>query len=345
MADSTAIVIYDNKKNHNYPTPIPHVETIIQRIFWLTLLPIISHRYKVLRIIIPILINLILGAASFCLLYYPAYYPTQGEIWTMDIALAWFTYNYMIYLFTQWDAANCFEEADVTKPINRITLTFYWLYLFYWLYFAIIQFSNHNDPDTLIQFGNILMSTAWFIFFSTMAALYYFICIRLAQRSITIRKWLKDVKHNPPNINDFYVQYNDHWKAIRKIGKYWNILIFVGSLILTFHIPIDLISIIYNRYYYDIAGLVIKILSLLWYVWRICELNDNETYLISYIYKHRIYGFSELNDIKKYVEYRSLGLDFYGIKINKSFLIKISLIILNFVIPTIYALFSNKILK
>jgi hypothetical protein len=338
---STIVVIKPEQTKAN----ILFCESALNKMFWLTLLPVVNSNYRFLKYGVPIVINLILGTASFCLLFYPSYYPTQGEIWTTDIVISWFTWNYMIYLFKNWEHARCFEDIQITKSTNRITLVFYFLYLIYWFYFAVIQFSTHNERSILIQLGNTLMSTAWFIFFTTMAVLYYFICVKLSQRSNKIRKWLKDVKHNPPTITEFYVQYNEHWKAIRKLGKYWNILIFVGLVLLTFHIPIDLISILYKHYYYDIFGLVVKLLSLMWYLWRICELNDNETYLISYIYKHRIYDFETLQNIEKYVAYRQLGLDFYGIKINKPFLTKAGLLTLNLIIPTLYALISNNILK
>jgi hypothetical protein len=323
----------------------PNCDKNINKMLWLTLLPLSSTKYKIVNWTTPTLLNLILGTASCCILYYPSYYPTQGEIWTIDIIIVWFTYNYMIYLYKRWPITRCPEEIEVSKSVNIISLIFYWLYLLYWLYFAIIQFSTHNEPNPLIQLGNTLMSTAWFIFFSSISLLYYFICVKLSQRSTQIRIWLKELKDRRPPIETFYEEYNKHYRAIRALGKYWNILIFIGTLLLTFHVPIDLISILYKHYYYDIFGLIIKLLSLLWYLWRICELNDNEAYLVSYLYKHRLYSFADLEAVEKYVQYRALGLDFYGIKINKPFLIKVSIITLNLIIPTIYGLLSNQILK
>jgi hypothetical protein len=327
------------------PQIIPSCDKAVNQMLWLTLLPLSGSQYIILRYGVPIILNLILGSASFCILYYPSYYPTQGEIWTTDIIIVWFTYNYMIYLYRYWPLTRCPESTEVSKSINYISLIFYWLYLFYWLYFAIIQFLTHNEPSALIQLGNALMSTAWFIFFSSISLLYYFICIKLAQRSTQIRKWLKELKERRPMLDVFYEEYNQHYKAIKVLGKYWNILIFIGTLLLTFHVPIDLISILYKHYYFDIFGLVVKLLSLLWYLWRICELNDNEAYLISFLHKNRLYNYENLEEIEKYVIYRPLGLDFYGIKINKSFIIKVSIITLNLIIPTIYGLISNKIWK
>jgi hypothetical protein len=336
------IKLETEKKQESYP----RCELIINKMFWLTLLPVIKMKSKnPVRYIIPVLVNVILGSASFCMLYYPSYYPTQGEVWTTDMIIAWFTYNYMIYLFTKWDQAQCAEAINVSSAVNRISLLFYWLYIIYWFYFAVIQFSTHNEPSILIQLGNTLMSTAWFFFFTIMSVLYYFICIKLSQRSNKINEWLKGLKEIKPGINEFYSQYNTHYRSVKHLAKYWNVLIFVGSLLLTFHVPIDLISIIYKQYYYDIYGLIIKLASLLWYLWRICELNENEQYIVSYLYKHRIFSIDDIEGIEKYVVYRPLGLNFYGIKINKAFIIKICLITINLIIPTLYALISNKILK
>lgn len=224
-------------------------------------------------------------------------------------------------------------------------MIFYVLYLIYWLYFAIIQFSTHSQNNVLIQVGNTLMSTAWFFFFTTAAVLYYFICVKLSQRADNIRMWLKTIKNKKPDLDTFYLEYNFHYKRIRIFGSYWNLLIFVGFLLLTIHIPIDLISILVNKYYYDTFGLVVKLSSLLWYLWRICELNEYESYIVSFLYKHRIYSTEQIEELEKYFNYRPLGLDFYGIKINKAFIIKIVLLVLNLVVPTLYALLSTSLLS
>jgi hypothetical protein len=331
-----------SKQSHKL---VPYCEKLLEKMFYATLIPAVTSRYKILRYGVPILVNLILGSAAFSPLFYPEYYATQTEVWTTDIVIAWISYNYMIYLFKRWDIAKCYEEIDVSKFINRISLLFYWLYLIYWFYFAVIQFNTHNEKSILIQLGNALMSSAWYIFFSTMVVLYYFVCIKLSQRSTHINQWLKEVKDTRPVIDIFYADYNRHYKSVKELAKYWNVLIFVGTILLTFHVPIDLISIIYNHYYFDIFGLIVKLFSLLWYLWCICELNEYESYVISYLHKHRIYTFLEIETLEKYILYRPLGLNFYGIKINKSIIIKVGLLLLNLVIPTFYALISNKILK
>ena len=48
--------------------------------------------------------------------------------------------------------------------------------------------------------------------------------------------------------------------------------------------------------------------------------------------------------IEKYTKYHELGLNFYGIKITGSLIIRIGLLFINLIIPTIYALVSNKLI-
>jgi hypothetical protein len=318
----------------------PLCEIYSERMLWATLIP--TFRWKRWRRwIFPVLTNLVQGTASFCLLYYPSYYPNQGIVWTIDIVIGWIVYAYLLYLQTRWEKAACLEPVNVSKLVNRVTLAFYWLYMIYWFYFLVIQFSIHNEPSVLIQLGNTLMSTAWYLFFSTIAYLYYIIIIKLSQRSRSIEDWLKDMKVRRPSLDDFYNEYNEQHRKSLYFSRYWNFMIFIGFLLLTFHVPLDLVSVIYQRVWVDLPGFIIKIFSLAWYIYHICSLNDTESFLISYFYKHRLYSIQEMEGIERYMGYRPLGLDFYGIKINKSFVMKIALVVFNLIIPTLYALFSN----
>jgi hypothetical protein len=65
---------------------------------------------------------------------------------------------------------------------------------------------------------------------------------------------------------------------------------------------------------------------------------------VPYLYKHNLYNAEEMTAIEKYALYHELGLNFYGIKINGPSIIKVGLLLLNLIIPTIYALFSNQII-
>jgi hypothetical protein len=280
----------------------------------------------------------ILTSGCFSMLFYPEYYPNQSIIWTADLVIGTVTYGYMI-LWKHKDN----PLLQTSKLYTRITLLFYWLFILYWIFCAVLQFSTHTHPTLEIQGKNILMSTAWWFFFSTMAYLYYTICITLLQRSQELRIWLKSVKNEKPSLDVFFKAYNAHYKIILQFSKYWNFLVFLGFCLLGFHIPIDLISVIYAKNYYDSFGLSIKTISLGWYIACICKLNDIEPFILNYLYKHRIYSLEDMTAIEKYIEHRPLGLDFYGIKINKGFIIKILLLILNLIIPTVYGLISNSV--
>jgi len=312
-------------------------ETIISNMFWLTLIPFINHPY--LRIL-PLAASTMVTVSVFCPLFYPSYYGYDPAINSIDLAIVSIVYPYISYIYLSWETNSCFEHIPVNSVNAYTSLGFYILFMLYWLYYSFIQFASHQDGNSLIQVGNVYMWASWYIYFSTCSLLYYFICIKLSQRTESINKWLKVLKNTRPTIEEFYNTYKQHHKAIKTFGRNWNFLVFMGFIILTYHIPIDLINVIVNHKLMDIAGIVVKSLGLAWYTYKICELNDMDTKVISYLYKHDLY-YTEIAKIEKYAWHHELGLNFYGIKINGPLILKIGLLLINLVIPTIYAVLTN----
>jgi hypothetical protein len=319
----------------------PSCEIYIHNMFNFTFIPYINHRYL---IVLPVSANIILIAAILSPLYYTSYYLYHPVLYSIDLSIGLIVYDYLLYLQKTWATASCFEHTQINRWNENVSLGFYSLFMLYWLYDGVIQFVNHSDNNVLIQFGNILMSTAWYIYFSVSSLLFYFICVKLEQRSTNIEIWLKSLKKKPIPIEEFYKSYKIHHSAIKKFARNWNFIIFMGFVILTYHIPIDLTNIIYNHVYTDSAGIILKSSALSWYLYNICRLNQFDNKVISYLYKHRLYSTEEMALIEKYAQYHELGLNFYGIKINGSLIIKVLLISINLILPTIYALVSNRIL-
>jgi hypothetical protein len=320
----------------------PRAETNIKRMFSVTLIPLINHPY--LRAIPYTLTTIAIGSV-FCPLVYPAYYPYDPIINSIDLAIVSGVYPYISYIYLNWEINSCFEHISVSKLNECISLGFYVLFMLYWLFYTSIQFAMHQDNNILIQVGNVYMSASWYIYFSTCSLLYYFVCIKLSQRTQSINNWLKSIKRIRPSIDEFYNSYKQHHKAIKTFGRGWNFLVFMGFIILTYHIPIDLINVIVNHKLNDIAGILVKSLGLGWYTYKICELNDMDTKVISYLYKHELYDKENMEKIEKYATYHELGLRFYGIKINGPLILKIGLLTINLIIPTIYALITNKLIS
>lgn len=319
----------------------PPCEKHIETMFSITLIPLIKTQfYKPL----PAIALAIVSGAVFSPLYYPNYYSFQKELYSIDLATICIVYSYLSYIYLDWEKSSCFEKVRVGRLNRYISLGFYILFMVYWLYDAVIQFNIHNEKNVLIQVGNVYMSIAWYFYFSTSSLLYYFICIKLAQRAQSINDWLKSLKQSRPQIADFYASYKIHHKAIKVFGRNWNFIIVMGFIILTYHIPIDLLNVLLNRHYTDIAGIVVKALGLGWYTYNICRLNDVESKVVPYLYKHSLYTTEEMAAIEKYALYHELGLNFYGIKISGPLIVKVSLLLINLIIPTIYALVSNKLI-
>ena len=296
-----------------------------------------------------IILNLILLGSLFSMYWYPNYYLSQPIVWTLDLLIVFITYNYLCYLL--YNIKQPIDNYQIISWKRNVNLFFYCAFMIYYFYFGVVQFYMHSEPNILIQLGNIYMSFAWYLFFSTISLLYYFICNKLLQRSEQIRSWLKSLKKKYKNQsleivhddNDFYKEYNLNYSSIKNFAKYWNFLIFIGFILLIAHIPIDLIAIIYLNQLFDIPGVIIKTSALGWYLYCICQLNDYEDKIIPYLYKHRIYNDNQIEYINKYIKYRSLGLNFYGIKISGTYISKYLIIIINLLVPTLYAIFSKNI--
>ena len=323
------------------PMPEPSCEYYIKYMFTVTCIPFVNHRYL---IILPITVNIILPAGILSLVYYPLYYPYQPILNTMDLVIGLIVYNYLLYLQKDWNTASCIEHTQISRCSESISLGFYSLFMIYWGFYSVIQFNIHSERDILIQFGNILMSSAWYFYFSVSSLLYYFICVKLEQRAQALETWLKTLKKNPVSIEEFYSSYKVHRRAIKTFGRNWNFIVFMGFIILTYHIPIDIANVLYNNVYTDITGIVLKSGALAWYLYNICRLNQFDTKVISYLYKHRLYSTEEIELVQKYAQYHELGLNFYGIKIDGSLIVKVLLISINLILPTVYALVSNRIL-
>ncbi len=322
---------------------IPDCEKKVNRLLNITLIPCIRSKNRFFKYIIPFLTTLLLGTSTFSMLFYPNYYPNQGTVWSMDLAIGFITNIYLLYLNTKWELAECHENINIPKWKERLSMIFCVFFMIYWFYFAVIQFSNHSENNIGIQLLNIYMSTSWYIFFSIISVLYYFICTKLSQRAFQIRQFLKDLKKTRPSIEYFYSEYNEHHKKIKIFARYWNFIIFLGFILLTFHVPIDLLAVVFAKKYYDIPGFIIKLLALAWYTNCICYLNNYNDKIIPYLYKHKIFKNEQIDKLDKYVSNRPICLNFFGIIINGKTIIKIGLLFINLVIPTLYALFSTHI--
>ncbi len=337
-------------------------ENHVNFMFKLTVIPYFYRLEPIYKYPVMLIINGLYFTALLCNIYYPSYYINQPEIWTFDLCLSWIIYNILIYLrstsniFMFDSKANItmsqhnmkeeefYEEIKVLNYKHLISLSFYWLYLAYWLYFAIFMLYTHTNKSVGFQFGNILMFGAWYLFFSEMALLYYYICVKLSARYENLREFLKEIKISKPSAQEFSNKYFVQYKKTRLFAKKWNFMIYIGFILLSFHIPVDLISILVSKKYYDIPGFIIKTISLIWYTYCICNLNNLDNKLIKYLNKHQLYHKDDIDELNNYIQARPLGIDLYGFKLNGNFIIQLIIIIINFILPIIYGLVSNNIM-
>lgn len=319
----------------------PSCEIHVKRMFYLPCLGFFRSKRWWIKWTFPLAANLILLGACFSPLWFPNYYLNQTEVWVTDLAIVWVVHTFILYLQQRWQISNCFEVAELPRWQNGITMFFYIAFMLYFFYYTGIQFYNHFEPDAGKVIMILYMATAWYIYFTTAASLYYFICCKLLQRALSVKEWL--LTAGSLELNTFYTQYNEHCKAVRRFAVHWNFVIFLGFLLLTFHIPIDLLSVLVDKNYQDVPGAVVKGLALAWYLYCICSLNNLEGQVVSHLYKARRFSLDDLKVLERYIVYRGLGLDFYGIKINTGAIMKVVILLANLAVPTLYALLKKNV--
>ena len=63
------------------------------------------------------------------------------------------------------------------------------------------MFYSHREPEILIQLGNIMMFISWYLFFSTVAVLYYYMCVKMIKRYEDLREFLSSTKNKKDSYN------------------------------------------------------------------------------------------------------------------------------------------------
>ena len=290
--------------------------------------------------ILPVLITVWIGVGACSLAWNPTYYVLQKEFWSAHIMILFPTY---IYLCRKRGQFYEYLGKDIRRSHRIISLVFYWLFMAYWAYFCYLELYNNREDPWLEQIGNVFMSVAWYIFFAVASALYYFTATKLLQRAEIIKEHVGTLTRYTTK-EDFYHVYDHQYDAIRRFGNTWNRMILLVMFVLIINLPADALAIFVKQAWFVIPGLIMKSLGLLWYVWCICKLNYMEKYLQNYLHKHHMLQDS-YDEIMRYMEVRPLYLNFFGLKITFELVMKILLIGLNLLLPTLYALFSNQIIS
>ena len=307
----------------------------------------VISNFKYIRYLIPLITNsIICGSIYFS-------YSDESSIILDDNKLSWcvyftslfFCYNYIYYLVSNWKVHKHYIERNIQTKKRKVSYSFYYLFLVFFLYYSGSYIYYNIQNNIQHTYFNYLFYGGIYLFFASCGACYYFVTTKLIQKGNMLHKWLHEMKLTRPDENIFYKQYNRHYKRIKLFAKYWNVLIFLGFVMLTFNLPLDIISIIYYNGYYSLPSIIIRTILLSWYTYCICYYNFYERYIPSYLYKHRIYNQYTIKGIEKYMKYRPISLNFYGFTINGHLIMKYIVLFINILLPTIYGLVSNRLIN
>jgi hypothetical protein len=288
----------------------------------------------------PFLASLCNGVGAFSLLWNPNYYILQPAFWSAHIMIMVPTY---LYLWRCKSSVYQHNGIAISRSARWITLVFYGLYMAYWAFFCYLELSAHPEDPWYDQIGNVFMSFVWYIFFAASSAVYYYTTTLLLQRTAALKLRIHTITSNTTK-SDFFAIYDAELEENRRVANRWNLVIFLAILILTINLPADFLSIWVNGTYVTVPGLIIKSAGLIWYLLAICKLNYMETYIQNYLHKHHVLQ-DDIEELMRYMEVRRVGLNFFGLRITYELLTKIAMIAFNVVLPTLYGLISNNILK
>lgn len=290
--------------------------------------------------LLPLIAILSMGVGAFSLLWNPDYYIFQPVFWsahTMIMVPAF------LYLWRIRVTFRNFIGVPIRPSYRWITMIFYGLFMAYWAYFCWVALDEHKSDGLVMQIGHAFMSYVWYIFFSVSSVVYYYTATLLLQRVVSIKKHIVDLSSQTTK-EHFFAFYDDEFEKNRQIANNWNIIILLVILILTLNIPADLLGILVNNKLVVIPGLIMKSAGLAWYLLCICKLNYMEQYILNHLHRHHILQ-DDYDEITRYMEVRRLGLNFFGLRITYNLIMKLAMIGLNVIVPILYGLFSNHILK
>ena len=78
------------------------------------------------------------------------------------------------------------------------------------------MFYSHREPEILIQLGNTMMFISWYLFFSTVAVLYYYMCVKMIKRYEDLRDFLSNIKNRESDFEQFILPQKDNADVIIK---------------------------------------------------------------------------------------------------------------------------------
>ncbi len=321
------------------PTPT-YIERDSDRMFTAAFLP--QPRTIWTRFGVPVCTIVILGVGSFAPLWHPTYYAKQTAFWSTHLVIGIPSYLYILRQRRAWSNRSFFENIPIQPMYRRISLFFYWLFMLYWVYYSAIVLYEHREDTWPYQIGNAIMTIAWYIFFSLSAATYYYTCVLMFQKATYIKHHIQYL-HEGVSKQDFFAAYDHEFMKIRRMGNVWNRIILLVLLVLFLNIPADMIAVFIKNLTWDIPSILIKVAGIFWYLNSVCKLNYMEDFLLSYLHKHHILQ-DDMEEITRYMSVRPLGLNFFGIRITYTMIMKTALIGINFILPTLYGLISNEIL-
>ena len=182
-----------------------------------------------------------------------------------------------------------------------------------------------------------LLGFYWLQFYLVCCAVFVYINMYCFGQYTVIKNWLKGLKRatHPRDMESIYQMYAHFYKSGKIFRKLWINIVLITFCMITFRIPMSFILLVYSKFYFESVLLVFNIYSWMTLLIPICNLNEINSIVKTYFYKHHgiIDKHEDIERFIKYTELRPLGLTVYGFTLNFTHMLTIVMLVTNVIVP------------
>jgi hypothetical protein len=263
----------------------------------------------------------------------------------------------------QFDEQCIFDYTIVTNE----ALTHLNPYKFYFIYGSFFLYSLYAFVFTLFQWadptvvwtsywwvaGRVIVGLSWCYFFMLAGCIFIYIqavCDILDRR---VTKWISTDMSSfcrPTNedtsedmnrkMNWFYHQYERFFEECWTFTEGWKSYILIALIFISFRIPLSIAYIFYEQNLYEVPTLLFQSTNWLLLMHSISSLNEKPKMLLKELYTNRIFSNEIMEGILVYTKYKKLGMSIYGIRPTFEIITKLTIFMVNLVLPVLLATLS-----
>jgi hypothetical protein len=206
-----------------------------------------------------------------------------------------------------------------------------------------------SSSSEYLVLATVLLGFYWLQFYIVCCSIFIYINTYCFGQYSVIKNWLKGLKRgtHPKDLDSMYQMYSHFYNTGKYFRKLWINIILITFCIITFRIPISFILLVYSKFYFESVLLVFNVYAWFTLLIPICNLNEINSMIKFYFYKHPhiIESTENIEKFIKFSELKPLGLIFYGFTLKFNHLLTIVIVVLNVIVPVFLSFLIGSVQK